>query len=98
MTALTRLLGSSPFRLTMAYIGVFVLAAALIVGFITWRANELLTTKVVETLNAEVQGLREQFQVGDRRGCATSSPSVRTSPAPASTCSARRATARSPAT
>jgi signal transduction histidine kinase len=48
----------------MAYIGVFVLAAALIVGFITWRANELLTTKVVETLNAEVQGLREQFQVG----------------------------------
>jgi signal transduction histidine kinase len=48
----------------MAYIGVFVLAAALIVGFITWRANELLTTKVLETLNAEVQGLREQFQAG----------------------------------
>jgi signal transduction histidine kinase len=48
----------------MAYIGVFVLAAALIVGFITWRANELLTTKVMETLNAEVQGLREQFQAG----------------------------------
>jgi signal transduction histidine kinase len=48
----------------MAYIGVFVLAAALIVGFITWRANELLTTKVLETLNAEVQGLREQFRTG----------------------------------
>ncbi|HJZ45379.1 MAG TPA: HAMP domain-containing sensor histidine kinase [Hyphomicrobiaceae bacterium] len=64
MTALTRLLSSSPFRLTMAYIGVFVLAAALIVGFIAWRANELLTTKVMETLNAEVQGLREQFQAG----------------------------------
>jgi signal transduction histidine kinase len=48
----------------MAYIGLFVLAAALIVGFITWRANELLTTKVMETLNAEVQGLREQFQAG----------------------------------
>ncbi len=48
----------------MAYIGVFVLAAALIVGFIAWRANELLTTKVMETLNAEVQGLREQFQAG----------------------------------
>jgi signal transduction histidine kinase len=64
VTALTRLLSSSPFRLTMAYIGVFVLAAGLIVGFIAWRANELLTTKVMETLNAEVQGLREQFQAG----------------------------------
>ena len=64
MTALTRLLSSTPFRLTMAYIGLFVLAAALIVGFIAWRANELLTTKVMETLNAEVQGLREQFQAG----------------------------------
>jgi signal transduction histidine kinase len=48
----------------MAYIGVFVLAAAAIIGFITWRANELLTTKVLETLDAEVQGLREQFQAG----------------------------------
>jgi signal transduction histidine kinase len=48
----------------MAFIGVFVLAAGLIVGFIAWRANELLTTKVMETLNAEVQGLREQFQAG----------------------------------
>jgi signal transduction histidine kinase len=64
VTALTRLLGSSPFRLTLAFIGVFVVAAALIVGFIAWRANELLTTKVMETLTAEVTGLREQFQAG----------------------------------
>ncbi len=64
MTALTRILSSSPFRLTLAYLGAFVLAAALIVGFIGWRANELLTTKVIETLTAEVVGLREQFQAG----------------------------------
>ena len=64
MTALTRLLASSPFRVTLAYIGAFVLAAALIVGFISWRANELLTTQVIETLSAEVVGLREQFQAG----------------------------------
>ena len=64
MTALNRLLSSFPFRLTLAYMGVFVLAAVLIVSFIAWRANELLTTKVIETLTAEVVGLREQFQVG----------------------------------
>jgi signal transduction histidine kinase len=44
--------------------GAFVLAAMLIVAFVAWRANELLTTKVIETLAAEVQGLREQFQSG----------------------------------
>jgi signal transduction histidine kinase len=64
VTALTRLLGSTPFRLTLAYMGAFVLAAALIVGFIAWRANDLLTNKVVETLEAEITGLREQFQAG----------------------------------
>jgi signal transduction histidine kinase len=64
VTALTRLLSSTPFRLTLAYMGAFVLAAGLIVGFIAWRANDLLTNKVVETLEAEVTGLREQFQTG----------------------------------
>ena len=64
MTALTRLLSSTPFRLTLAYLGTFVVAAALIVGFIAWRANDLLTNKVIETLEAEVLGLREQFQAG----------------------------------
>ncbi len=64
MTALTRLLSSTPFRLTLAYMGAFVLAAGLIVGFVAWRANDLLTNKVIETLEAEVIGLREQFQAG----------------------------------
>jgi signal transduction histidine kinase len=64
VTALNRLLSSFPFRLTLAYMGVFVLAAVLIVSFIAWRANELLTTKVIETLSAEVVGLREQYQTG----------------------------------
>jgi signal transduction histidine kinase len=44
--------------------GAFVLAAAAIVVFIAWRANDLLTTKVVETLAAEVTGLREQYEAG----------------------------------
>ena len=64
MTALIRLLSSTPFRLALAYMGAFVVAAALIVGFIAWRANDLLTNKVVETLEAEITGLREQFQAG----------------------------------
>jgi signal transduction histidine kinase len=64
VTALTRLLSSTPFRLTLAYMGAFVVAAGLIIGFVAWRANDLLTNKVIETLEAEVTGLREQFQDG----------------------------------
>src|SRR5262245_65473155 len=44
--------------------GAFVVAAALIVGFVAWRANELMTSKAIEALAAEVTSLREQFQTG----------------------------------
>jgi signal transduction histidine kinase len=64
VTALTRLIASIPFRLTVAYMGAFVVAAALIVGFAAWRANGLLTARAIEALSAEVTALREQFQAG----------------------------------
>jgi signal transduction histidine kinase len=64
VTALTRLVASIPFRLTVAYMGAFVVAAALIVGFVAWRANGLLTARAIEALSAEVAALRDQFQVG----------------------------------
>ena len=64
MTALTRLLTSTPFRLTLAYMGAFAVAAAVIIAFAAWRANDLLTSEVVQTLAAEVTGLREQFEAG----------------------------------
>ena len=60
----TRLIASTPFRLTVAYMGGFVVAAALIVGFVAWQANELLTGKVIEALSTEISALREQFQAG----------------------------------
>jgi signal transduction histidine kinase len=65
VTALTRLVASTPFRLTVAYMGAFIVAAALIVGFVAWRANELLTSKALEALAAEVAGLREHLEHGD---------------------------------
>jgi signal transduction histidine kinase len=62
----TRLIASTPFRLTVAYMGGFVVAAALIVGFVAWQANELMTGRVIETLGAEISALREHFQAGGR--------------------------------
>jgi signal transduction histidine kinase len=71
VTALTRLIASTPFRLTVAYMGAFILAAALIVGFVAWRANELLTANAVEALAAEVLSLNEHLQVGGAPALAT---------------------------
>jgi signal transduction histidine kinase len=68
VTALTKLIASFPFRLTVAYMGAFVLAALLIVLYIVWQANELLTSKAIDTLGAEVASLRAQFQAGGQQG------------------------------
>jgi signal transduction histidine kinase len=44
--------------------GAFLAAAALIVVYVAWQANALLTSKAVEALAAEVTSLREQFETG----------------------------------
>jgi signal transduction histidine kinase len=42
----------------------FVLAAVLIVLYVLWQANELLTSRAMDTLAGEVAGLREEFHSG----------------------------------
>lgn len=64
MTALNSLLKATPFRLAALYLAGSVLAAALIFSGLDWRANQLLTERTLETIEAEVAGLREQFQSG----------------------------------
>ena len=68
MTALSRLVASTPFRLALVYMGAFILAAVLIVGFVAWRANDLLTSRTVEALASEVASLREHLQTGGPAG------------------------------
>ncbi len=58
------LIHTTVFRLTLIYVATFALACALLVGAFFWRANDLLTAQVVQTLASEVTGLREQFALG----------------------------------
>jgi len=64
VTALARLFATSTFRWLLAYCLVFGVAAAGVVGYIYWQTNDLLTRQVVQTIAAEVKGLREQFDLG----------------------------------
>ena len=67
MTALAKLLATTAFRWLLAYSLVFILAAAGVVGYIYWQTNDLLTRQVIQTLESEVKGLREQFELGGIR-------------------------------
>lgn len=64
MTALAKLLKTSTFRWLAAYLAVFVAVSAGVVGYIFWHTNDLLTRQVVQTLAAEVGGLRDQYRAG----------------------------------
>ncbi len=64
MTALAKLFSTTTFRLALAYLLAYSLAAAVVVGTIFWKTNDMLTGQVLQTITAEVRGLREQFEVG----------------------------------
>jgi len=64
VTALAKLLATTTVRWLIAYCLLFGISAAGVVGYIYWQTDDLLTRQVVQTLAAEVKGLREQFDLG----------------------------------
>lgn len=64
MKALSRLLRTTAFALSVFHIGVFVLLGGAMVAWTYWQANELLTARVLRTINIEAEGLRLVLQSG----------------------------------
>jgi signal transduction histidine kinase len=56
---------TATFRLAFAYLCLFGVSVLLLLGFIYWRTTGFMATQADETINAEVQGLNEQYK---RRG------------------------------
>ena len=71
MTALSKLVRTSAVRWSVIYLLVFALTSGSVLGYLFWRTNNLLTDQVLETIAAEIKGLREQFRVGGGRLLAT---------------------------
>jgi signal transduction histidine kinase len=67
VTALGKLLRTTAFRLTLVYLVLFALYAALLLFFFALNARRLITEQITTTVNAEVTGLTEQY---DRYGIA----------------------------
>ena len=62
MTALGKLFRTTAFKLSLAYLVVFALFAFAILGYVAWNARRVLDDQIVSTIEAEITGLREQYQ------------------------------------
>ena len=64
MTALGKLFRTTAFKLSAAYLVIFTLFAFFLLGYVAWNARQLIADQVAGTVQAEAQGLAEQYGVG----------------------------------
>jgi signal transduction histidine kinase len=67
MMALGKLLRTTAFKLSLVYLTVFALFAAVLVGYFAWTTSTLITQQITETINAEINGLTEAYGQGGIR-------------------------------
>jgi signal transduction histidine kinase len=67
VTALGKLLRTTAFRLTLVYLVLFALYAVLLLGFFALNARRLITEQITTTVDAEVSGLAQQYEIGGIR-------------------------------
>ena len=67
MTALGKLLRTTAFKLTLVYLAVFALFAAFLLGYFAWNTRRLITDQIMQTVDAEITGLAEQYRLGGVR-------------------------------
>lgn len=67
MTALGKFVRTTAFKLSLAYLTVFALFAAFLLGYFAWTTRALITQQITETVNAEITGLSEQYRLAGIR-------------------------------
>jgi signal transduction histidine kinase len=67
VTALGKLLRTTAFKLTLVYLGIFVLFAASLLAYFALNTRRLITEQITATVNGEVNGLSEQYGQGGLR-------------------------------
>lgn len=67
MTALSKLLRTTAFKLTLVYLAIFVLFAVSLLGYFALNTRRLIDEQITSTVNGEINGLSEQYQQGGIR-------------------------------
>ena len=64
---LPKLIRTTAFRLSFAYLATFAVFAFLILGYVAWNATKVLDGQIVDTIEAEIGGLAEQYRLAGIR-------------------------------
>jgi signal transduction histidine kinase len=67
MNALGKLFRTTAFKLSFAYLIIFTVFAFVTLGYVAWSAQRLLNDQFVSTIEAEINGLSEQYRLGGLR-------------------------------
>ena len=67
MTALGKLLRTTAFKLSLAYLVLFGLGAFVVLGAVGWNVKDLFDAQIADTISAEITGLAEQYSQGGIR-------------------------------
>jgi signal transduction histidine kinase len=67
MTGLGKLFRTTAFKLSLAYLAIFTIFAFVILGYVAWNARRILDDQIVSTIEAEINGLSEQYRLGGIR-------------------------------
>ena len=60
-------LRTTAFKLSLAYLVLFAVSAFLALGYVAWNARRVLDDGIVSTIEAEINGLSEQYKSGGLR-------------------------------
>jgi signal transduction histidine kinase len=67
MTALGKLVRTTAFKLSLAYLVIFTIFAFATLAYVAWSAQRVLDEQFVSTIEAEITGLSEQYRTGGLR-------------------------------
>ena len=67
MTIVGKLFRTTAFKLSLAYLVIFAVGAGVVLGGIDWDVNQLLDGQIGQTIQAETNGLSEQYDTGGIR-------------------------------
>jgi signal transduction histidine kinase len=67
LTALGKLLRTTAFQLTLGYLLIFIIFAFALLGYFALNTRRLITEQITTTVDTEIAGLREQYNLGGIR-------------------------------
>ncbi|MCG6122490.1 MAG: ATP-binding protein [Microvirga sp.] len=67
MGGVGRLFRTTAFKLSLFFLAVFAVTIFLTLGYVAWNAQRLVNAQVIESIEAEITGLSEQFERGGVR-------------------------------